>query len=93
MKTIHTNLLFLLKDTEILLAMKKRGFGKDRWNGVGGKIEPGETIEIAVRREYQREEILVVLNMCVLVYLFVHRPRHQQKPHRDLSHSFLHNFS
>jgi mutator protein MutT len=48
-------LLFLLKDDEILLAMKKRGFGKDRWNGVGGKIEPGETEEQALVRECQEE--------------------------------------
>jgi mutator protein MutT len=48
-------LLFLLKDDEILLAMKKRGFGSDRWNGVGGKIEPGETLEQACIRECQEE--------------------------------------
>ncbi len=47
----HTTLLFLLKDNDILLAMKKRGFGVGRWNGVGGKIEPGETIEQAAARE------------------------------------------
>ncbi|HET8709384.1 MAG TPA: 8-oxo-dGTP diphosphatase [Candidatus Saccharimonadales bacterium] len=48
-------LLFLLKDDEILLAMKKRGFGEGRWNGVGGKIEPGETEEQALVRECQEE--------------------------------------
>jgi mutator protein MutT len=47
----HMTLLFLLRDNDILLAMKKRGFGVDRWNGVGGKIEPGETIEQAAARE------------------------------------------
>lgn len=52
----HVTLLFLLRDNAILLAMKKRGFGMGRWNGVGGKIEPGETIEQATVREC-REEI------------------------------------
>ncbi len=52
----HVTLLFLLRDNEILLAMKKRGFGVGRWNGVGGKIEPDETIEEATAREC-REEI------------------------------------
>lgn len=52
----HVTLLFLLRDNDILLAMKKRGFGMGRWNGVGGKIEPGETIEQATAREC-REEI------------------------------------
>lgn len=51
----HTTLLFLLKNNQILLAMKKRGFGAHRWNGVGGKIEPGETIERAAIRECQEE--------------------------------------
>lgn len=48
-------LLFLLKDDEILLAKKKRGFGAGHWNGVGGKIEPDETIEQAAIRECQEE--------------------------------------
>jgi len=51
----ETTLLFLLKDQQILLAMKKRGFGANRWNGVGGKVEPGETIEQATIRECQEE--------------------------------------
>jgi len=48
-------LLFLLRDDEILLAMKKRGFGAGRWNGVGGKIEPDETEKQALVRECQEE--------------------------------------
>ena len=43
--------------TEILLAMKKRGFGKDRWNGVGGKPDPekGETVLDSAIRETEEE--------------------------------------
>lgn len=48
-------LLFLRKNDEILLAMKKRGFGSDRYNGVGGKVEVGETLEQALVRECQEE--------------------------------------
>jgi len=55
MKTKTLSLLFLQTDTEILLAMKKRGFGEGRWNGVGGKVEPDETIESAMIRETQEE--------------------------------------
>ena len=51
-------LLFLQKEGEVLLAMKKRGFGAGRWNGVGGKLDSGETVEQALIRETQ-EEILV----------------------------------
>jgi 8-oxo-dGTP diphosphatase len=35
--------------------MKKRGFGAGHWNGVGGKVDPGETIEQALVRECQEE--------------------------------------
>ena len=48
-------LLLLVRDDEILLAQKKRGFGEGKWNGVGGKIEPDETIEQALVRECQEE--------------------------------------
>ena len=43
-------LLFLVRDDQILLAMKKRGFGEGRWNGVGGKVEKDETVEQAMIR-------------------------------------------
>lgn len=39
----------------LLLAMKKRGFGAGRWNGFGGKVEEGETIEDAAKREAREE--------------------------------------
>ena len=39
----------------ILLGMKKRGFGVGRWNGFGGKVAEGETIEEAAKRELFEE--------------------------------------
>ncbi len=39
----------------ILLGMKKRGFGAGRWNGFGGKLMEGESIEDAARREMKEE--------------------------------------
>lgn len=48
-------LVFLVKDGQILLAMKKRGFGANRYNGVGGKLEPNESMEAALVREAQEE--------------------------------------
>ncbi|MCK5122961.1 MAG: 8-oxo-dGTP diphosphatase [Candidatus Pacebacteria bacterium] len=40
---------------KILLGMKKRGHGEGKWNGFGGKVEQGETIEEAARRETKEE--------------------------------------
>ena len=55
MKKLQTTLLYILKDQQVLLAMKKRGFGVGRYNGIGGKLEPGETVEQALIRETQEE--------------------------------------
>lgn len=55
MKKQHCSLLFLRREGEILLAMKKRGFGKGKWNGAGGKVEPGETTLQAAIRETEEE--------------------------------------
>lgn len=52
---LQTTLLFLHRNDKILLAMKKRGHGEGKWNGIGGKIEPGETIEQAAIRECEEE--------------------------------------
>jgi 8-oxo-dGTP diphosphatase / 2-hydroxy-dATP diphosphatase len=35
---------------EILLGMKKRGFGAGKWNGFGGKLEENESNEDAAKR-------------------------------------------
>lgn len=69
-------LCFLLRETdagqEVLLAMKKRGFGQGKWNGVGGKVDD-ESIEEATRRE-AAEEIGVVVaeieRVAILTFYF-----------------------
>lgn len=48
---------------KILLGMKKRGFGAGRWNGFGGKVEPGETVEDAAKREIFEEAGIKVNNI------------------------------
>lgn len=57
-----TTLCLLLTENQILLAMKKRGFGMGKWNGVGGKVEIGETVPEAALREL-REEIGVTASL------------------------------
>lgn len=48
-------LVLVHQHPKILLGMKKRGFGAGRWNGFGGKVQPGETIERAAAREMEEE--------------------------------------
>lgn len=55
MKTLDLTLLYLRDGRRVLLAMKKRGFGMGKWNGVGGKVEPTETVHNALVRECQEE--------------------------------------
>jgi mutator protein MutT len=54
-KVQQGTLVFLRRDDEILLAMKKRGFGAGNWNGVGGKVEAGEEVRAAAIREAEEE--------------------------------------
>lgn len=89
-KLRNTTLVFLVKKineeiTGICLAMKKRGFGMNRWNGVGGKVDDQkETIEDAAKRE-AKEEIDVFLKelskIAELSFYFPHNPAWNQVVH------------
>lgn len=62
MKKLETTLLLLRKDDEVLLAMKKRGFGEGNFNGVGGKLKDGESPEQAMIRETEEEIGIIPIN-------------------------------
>jgi len=62
MKKLLT-LAMIVKEDQLLLGMKKRGFGEGRWNGFGGKVGEGESIEAAARREVVEEVGLIPLDM------------------------------
>ena len=56
-------LVIIHDNDKILLGMKKRGFGSGLWNGFGGKIEAGETLEQAAHRELQEEAGIKATNL------------------------------
>jgi len=72
MKQITT--LAVIEDGDMaLLAMKKRGFGEGWWNGYGGKIQDGESVEDAMVRELEEESGLtarVFKKRAVLDFIF-----------------------
>jgi 8-oxo-dGTP diphosphatase/2-hydroxy-dATP diphosphatase len=80
MKKVVT-LVVIHDDEKILLGLKKRGFGEGRWNGFGGKIEEGETVEQAAARELREESGLEAVNLVLrgtLTFSF------EKEPDREL---------
>ena len=90
-KLRNATLVFLIKKSlkgeikDICLAMKKRGFGMNRWNGVGGKVDDqNETIEDAAKRETKEEVGVIVKELnkvAELSFYFPHNPVWDQIVH------------
>lgn len=62
MKKILTLCLYQ-QGGQLLLGRKKRGFGLNKWNGFGGKVQAQESIEQAARREMMEECALEIESM------------------------------
>jgi 8-oxo-dGTP diphosphatase len=56
-------LVFVVKDSSILLIRKKRGLGAGKINAPGGRLEPGETPLEAAVREAQEEVGITPLDL------------------------------
>ncbi|MCM8526424.1 MAG: 8-oxo-dGTP diphosphatase [Lentisphaeraceae bacterium] len=58
MKTIEASLVYLFKDDHVLMlhrVKKEKDIHKDKWNGLGGKLEPAESPEECAVREIKEE--------------------------------------
>lgn len=74
----QVTLCLLIKDDKVLLAMKKRGFGVGRWNGVGGKQAEGENIEQTAIRETQEEIGVTPTDLTPVGTFDFHFPGHPE---------------
>jgi 8-oxo-dGTP pyrophosphatase MutT (NUDIX family) len=80
----QVTLCLLIKKNKILLAMKKRGFGVGKWNGVGGKMDPekgDKNIVDAAIRETKEEIGVLALNpekVGILHFKFPYKPEWDQ---------------
>ncbi len=63
MKKVLT-LCIVHQQNRVLLGMKKRGFGMGKWNGFGGKVDGGETIEEATKRELFEEAGITAMDLA-----------------------------
>lgn len=70
-------LCLIIDADRVLLGYKKRGFGQGWWNGFGGKVEAGEGLEAAARREVNEEAGIAleeVTKVGVLEFTFADKP-------------------
>ena len=94
--TVEATLCFLIvgdPPQEILLGLKKVGFGKGKYGGVGGKIVDGETAVHAAIRELEEETSIRVheddlVRMAHLTFLFPYKPEWSQVVHVFLARSW-----
>ena len=75
-----TTLAYLVQGDKVLLAMKKKGFGEGKLNGIGGKVKEteGETVEQALLRETLEEIGVKPLNYkrkAILKFFFPEAPQ------------------
>jgi 8-oxo-dGTP diphosphatase len=85
----EATLCFLVREgalRQVLLGLKKVGFGQGKYGGVGGKVELGETPIHAAARELHEETGIVVAERdlhpaACLAFRFPHRPEWTQLVH------------
>ncbi len=63
---------FCIRGPDVLLGMKKCGFGTGKWNGFGGKVQRGETPRTAMVREFKEESGLSVNTLDLQESALVH---------------------
>lgn len=80
------------EDNQILLIMKKRGFGQGMYNGPGGKVEAGETPLESAIREVKEETGLEVKNLIDMGFIEFYFPEEKsdwnQKVHIYLTREY-----
>jgi 8-oxo-dGTP pyrophosphatase MutT (NUDIX family) len=85
---LEATLCFLIREepAEVLLGLKKVGFGRGKYGGVGGKLDENETAAAAAARELFEETGIVaeagdLKPGACLTFRFPHRPEWTQRVH------------
>jgi len=90
---LEATLCFLIRAEAILLGLKKVGFGAGKYGGFGGKVEAGETPEMAAVREMAEETGIKLAaselqRVGHLTFLFPYKPEWSQVVHVFLARSW-----
>lgn len=83
-------LCLLVREGEVCLGQKKRGFGEGKWNGFGGKVD-GESVEDAAKRELLEEagvEARVLEKVGEFEFWYEDMPEWHQRMHIFLIRSW-----
>ena len=70
-------LCLIYNHPKILLGMKKKGFSAGRWNGFGGKVQEGEEVHEAAKREMKEEagvDVEYIRQVGILDFSWVGKP-------------------
>lgn len=82
---------FLVKGDDVLLGLKKKGFGKGYYLGIGGKVEGNESIEQAAIREIEEEVAVKVADLKKVAVLNFYFPHVSDESWNQQVHAFLVN--
>ena len=88
---IETVLIYLEKEDQYLFLYrnkKKDDFNKDKYIGIGGKVEKGETIFDALKREVKEETNLDLLSYEYKGIVYFHNDDFHEAMHLFTSHDF-----
>jgi 8-oxo-dGTP pyrophosphatase MutT (NUDIX family) len=82
----NVTLCLLVRNDQISLGQKKRGFGQGNYNGYGGKPKEGESLEDATIRELYEETGVVaraedLKKRAILSFTFQYKPEWNQVVH------------
>ena len=87
-----TNLCYLLNNqNQVLLIMKKKGFGVGKWNGPGGKVKLGENPEQSAMREVEEEtgyQPANLQNLGFIEFIWPHKEEYNQICHIFITKNF-----
>jgi 8-oxo-dGTP diphosphatase len=73
---------YLMRGSDVLLGKKKEGKGRGMFVGIGGKAEPGETVDQALIRELEEEVAVIPLvyqQVAKVRFIFPHDPGWSQE--------------